>query len=354
LYLQELDGGVYHILRLPYGGKVSRLPLPFDGFAEIYPSDPRMAGALILMTSWVKGLRVYDYNPKTNAMTLTDLQPAGPYDNPDELTSEDVLVPSYDGTMVPLTIVSKKGLPHDGSNPTVIMAYGAYGITEDPFFNPMFLPMLQRGAIYTVAHVRGGGEYGEDWYKAGYKLTKPNTWRDLIACAQYLIDKKYTSPAKLGIWGGSAGGITIGRSLTERPDLFAAAVPLVGVLNPIRFEASANGVENVQEFGSVASQEGFEDLYAMDSYQHVREGVGYPAVLLTTGMNDPRVTPWMPTKMAARLQAANSSPKPILLRVDYEGGHGIGASRKQREELLSDIFSFFFWQFGVPGFQPAP
>jgi len=354
LYLQELDGGVYHVLRLPYGGTPSRLPLPFDGTAELYPSDPRVPGALVFMTSWVKGPRVYQYNPDANELALTDLQPGGPFDNPEDLTSEEVLFPSYDGTLVPLSIVSKKGLPRDGSNPTIIDAYGAYGITEDPFFDPILLAALRRGVLYAVAHVRGGGEYGEDWHKAGYKLTKPNTWRDLIASAQYLIEKKYTSASKLAILGGSAGGITMGRALTERPDLFAAVAPEVGALNPLRAEAYANGVVNVPEFGSVATQEGFEDLYAMDSYQHVRDGVAYPAVILTTGLNDPRVTPWMPAKMAARLQAASSSGKPILLRVEYEGGHGIGASRKQREEQFADILSFFFWQFGMPGFQPKP
>jgi prolyl oligopeptidase len=352
VYLQELDGGVDHIVRVPYDGSASRLPLPFEGDAEIYPSDPRLSGALVFMTSWVKGPRIYDYTPQDNGFSLTDIQPAGPYDNPDDLTSEEVLVPSYDGTLVPLSIVSKKNLSRNGSNPTILEAYGAYGITEDPFFSPFFFAAMEHGAIYAVAHVRGGGEYGEDWHRGGYKLTKANTWRDLIACAQYMIDKKYTSTLKLAIWGGSAGGITIGRAITERPDLFAAAAPAVGLLNPVRAEAYANGVPNVPEFGSVKTQEGFEDLYAMDSYLHVRDGVAYPAVLLTTGMNDPRVTPWMPSKMAARLQAATSSGKPVLLRVDYEGGHGIGAARNQQEELFADIFSFFFWQFGIPDFQP--
>lgn len=354
IYLQELDGGVYHVLRVPFAGPVTRVPLPFEGDAETYPPDARAPGVLIFMTSWVKGPRVYEYDPMANSVALTDLQPAGPYDDPADLVSEEVLIPSYDGTVVPLSIVYKKGLARDGSNPTVIEAYGAYGITQDPYFSPVSLAALERGVVYAVAHVRGGGEYGEDWHKGGYKLTKPNTWRDLIASAEYLIDKKYTSSQKLAILGGSAGGITIGRAITERPDLFAAAAPAVGVLNPVRAEAYANGVINVPEFGSVSTEEGFEDLFAMDSYHHVRDGVAYPAVILTTGMNDPRVTPWMPAKMTARLQAASSFSKPIVLRVEYEGGHGIGASRNQRDEEFADIFSFFFWQFGMPGFQPNP
>ncbi|HVB35268.1 MAG TPA: prolyl oligopeptidase family serine peptidase [Patescibacteria group bacterium] len=353
VYLQDLDGGVYNILRVPYGGAASRLPLPFPGSATLYPSDPRLSGALISMTAWVKGPRIFLYDSALNKLDLTDLQPSGPYDNLPDLTSEELQAPSYDGTLVPLSVVYKKGLRRDGSNPTIIEAYGAYGITIDPTFNPMRLAALERGAIFAVCHVRGGGEYGEAWHKAGYKLTKPNTWRDLIGCARYLIARKYTSPSKLAIIGGSAGGITIGRAITERPDLFAAATAEVGVMNPLRAQYYANGIVNVPEFGSVDTQAGFEDLYAMDSYLHVRNGVRYPAVMLTTGMNDPRVAPWMPAKMAARLQAASSSGKPVLLRVNYQGGHGFGATRKQEENLYADFLSFFFWQFGMRGFQPS-
>ena len=186
------------------------------------------------------------------------------------------------------------------------------------------------------------------------KLTKPNTWRDLIACADYLIEKKYTTSSRLGISGGSAGGILVGRALTERPDLFAAVISLVGASNTLRAEFSPNGPPNVPEFGSVNTQPGFEDLMAMDSYHHVQDGTAYPAVMLTTGFNDPRVTPWEPAKMTARLQAATSSRKPILLRVDYEAGHGIGSTKTQAQELLADMYSFLFWQTGVPAFQPQP
>lgn len=187
----------------------------------------------------------------------------------------------------------------------------------------------------------------------GEKLTKPNTWRDFIACSEYLIDNHYTSPAKLGIQGGSAGGILIGRSITERPDLFAAALDDVGVSDAMRFENTPNGPPNIPEFGSVQTQWGFEDLYAMDAYQHVRDGVDYPAVLLTTGWNDPRVASWQPGKMAARLQAATTSGKPVLLRVEYSAGHGMGSTKLQDEEEAADHWSFLLWQFGVAGFQPG-
>jgi prolyl oligopeptidase len=154
--------------------------------------------------------------------------------------------------------------------------------------------------------------------------------------------------------GGSAGGILIGRSITERPDLFGAAIDAVGVSDTLRAELSENGPANVPEFGSVKSQEGFEDLYAMSSYAHVRDQVRYPAVMLTTGINDPRVTPWEAAKMTARLQAATNSGKPVLLRVDYQAGHGIGNTKNQREVEMADEFSFLLWQAGIAGFQPAP
>src|SRR5262249_38799163 len=155
-------------------------------------------------------------------------------------------------------------------------------------------------------------------------------------CAEYLIDHKYTSPAKLAGTGGSAGGILIGRAITERPDVFAAAIISVGCLDTLRMETTTNGVPNIAEFGSVTTHSGFESLLEMSSYQHVKDGVAYPAVLLTHGINDPRVEPWMSAKMTARLQAATSSGKPILFRVDYEAGHGVGSTRIQRRELRAD------------------
>jgi prolyl oligopeptidase len=353
LYATERDGGVIHILRVPYGGAPQPLKLPYEASAGVFGADPRVPGVVLSLTAWTRAAKIFEYDPQDKQVRPTDLQPAGPFDQPPDLVSREVNVTSYDGAQVPLSIIMRGQTKLDGSNPTELVGYGAYGITEDPGFNPGNLAWFNRGGILAVAHVRGGGERGEQWHQAGFKLTKPNTWRDVIACAQYLIDQKYTSAKYLAVAGGSAGGITVGRTITERPDLFAAASIRSGLTNALRAENSANGVENVQEFGSVATQEGFEDLWAMDSYQHVRDGVAYPAVLLATGMNDPRVAPWESAEMAARLQAATSSGKPILLRIDYAGGHGIGASKRQSEELSADTLSFFLWQFGVPEFQPG-
>ena len=353
LYVQELDGGIGRLMRVPHGGAPpEHVKLPLDGSVLIAASDQRVSGVLLEMTSWTKARKIYSFDSNSKEVTDTRLQPVGPFDDPPDVESVEVKAPSYDLTPVPLSIVHKRGLKLDGSNPTLVRGYGAYGITLDPSFDPMVLAWLERGGVYATAHLRGGGEYGEDWHRAGMKLTKPNTWRDMIACAEYLIERKYTSPPQVGILGGSAGGITVGRALTERPDLFAAVIDVVGVSNPLRFEFSPNGPGNTPEFGSVKTQPGFEDLFAMDSYQHVRDGTAYPAVLLTTGFNDPRVDPWEPAKMTARLQAATSSRKPILLRVDFQAGHGFGSTKTQTQELRADVYSFLFWQFGVPAFQP--
>jgi len=353
LYVEELDGGVNHLYRVPTGTmRIEKVPLPFEGTIGIEGTDSRLPGVVLMLQSWVKGPRILAYDPKTSTVTNTGLQPEGPFDNPPDITSEEVKYQSYDGTEVPLSIIHKTGIPLDGSHPTILQAYGAYGITLDPTFSPTRIAWLERGGVLAVAHVRGGGEYGEDWHKAGQKITKANTWRDTIAAGEYLIAKKYTSPSKLAPYGGSAGGITVGRSITERPDLFGAAVISVGDVNSLRAELMPSGPLNIPEFGTATTQAGFEDLYRMDAYHHVRDGVAYPAVLFTTGINDPRVSPWEPGKMAARLQAATSSGKPILLRVDYEAGHGFGSTRKQAEELTADMYAFLLWQFGDPAFQP--
>ena len=351
VYLQLLDGGIGRIRRVPYAGEQADVPLPLEGAVTLENPDSRAPGLLLTLTSWTQAFSIYQYDPTSGRVSDTQLQPVGKFDRPADLVSEEVKVASYDGTMVPLSIIHRRDIKLDGSNPTLLDGYGAYAMTIDPFFEPRRIAWLERGGVFAEAHVRGGGEYGEDWHKWGQKLTKPNTWRDFIACAQYLIDHKYTSPARLAGEGTSAGGITIGRAFTERPDLFAAALDRVGVSNAVRQEFSPNGPPNIPEFGSVETQPGFEDLYAMDAYLHVRDGVKYPAVLVTTGWNDPRVASWEPGKIAARLQAATASGKPVLLRVEYAAGHGMGSTKSQLEEEMADSWSFLFWQFGVPGFE---
>jgi prolyl oligopeptidase len=353
LYVQLSDGGIGRLLRVPYGPapKTERIALPFDGSVYVR-SDPRLPGAMLYMTSWARAFRIYAYNPKTRQVTDTGIQPVGPYGSPANVESVEVKVRSYDGTLVPLSIVYPKGMKMDGSNPTYLTGYGSYGTSLTPSFAATRLAWHEKGGVFATCHVRGGGEYGEEWHFAGKGAAKPNTWRDFIACAQYLIDNKYTSPARLAGEGASAGGILIGRAVTERPDLFGVALIDIGVLDMLRIETTSNGEANIPEFGGTKTAEGFAALYEMSAFHHVKDGTPYPAVMLTTGINDPRVDPWEPGKMTARLQAATSSGKPVLLRVDYGGGHGGGSGATAAQESLADTYSFLLWQFGVPEFQP--
>ena len=344
LYVQQTDGGIGRLLRVDYKtGSIEKINLPYNGVLSGLSADARETGVLFGLHSWVKSHSLFAYDADKKTIADTRLQPASPIDA-SAFESVEVKVKSHDGTLVPLSIIYKKGLKRDGKNLTGLTGYGAYGISSEPVFIANFFPWLDAGGVIAFAHVRGGGEYGEEWHQAGFKSKKPNTWKDFIACAEYLIKEKYTSPELLAGRGASAGGIMIGNAIAERPDLFGAAVIAVGLNNMLRYETTANGLPNVPEFGSVETEQGFRDLLAMDAFHKIRPGIKYPAVMLTHGINDPRVEPWLSAKMAARLQASTTSGKPILLRIDYDGGHGIGNSRKQFNEEIADIFAFLFEQ----------
>ena len=352
VYVSARDGAVSKVLRVAADGSGQReVPLPFQGSATLAATDPKESGALLDLDGWIEAERLYHYDPVANSTSGSGLIPAPKIDT-SQFTAEEVFATAHDGTRVPLSIIRRKNSPRDGKRPTLLIGYGAYGISIDPFFSPIFLAWVERGGVIGMAHVRGGGEYGEDWHKGGQKLTKLNTVFDFVACAEYLVAEHYTTPKYLAGQGGSAGGILVGGALTWRPDLFAAIIDLVGMTDTLRFELTPNGPPNVPEIGSVTTEEGFHGLYAMSAYAHVRDGTAYPAVLLHTGANDPRVAPWIIAKMAARLQAASSSGKPILLDVDSDAGHGIGSQRDQARRLWADQFAFALWQFGDPDFQP--
>ena len=355
LYVQKLDGGIGKLSRLTYPeGPAREVSLPINGSIELIGGDPRQEGVFFGLAAWTKAAKIYAYVPQSATVIDTKLQAVGAYDDPADVESVEAKAPSYDGTMIPLSIVFKKGIKLDGSHAALLTGYGAYSITIDPYFSTRWLAWLERGGVIAIAHVRGGGEYGEEWHRGGMLENKPNTWRDFIVCAEYLVRNGYTSPSRLGGEGGSAGGILIGRAFTERPDLFAAVLDDVGLSDMIRDMFSPDGPLNVPEYGDLKSADGFRNLLEISAYYHVKDGSHYPGVLITTGMNDPRVVPWEPGKMAARLQAATGSKKPVLLRVNYEGGHGtIGGTRSQEQELLADQYSFLLWQFGDPGFQPS-
>ena len=354
LYVRRMAGGVSDLLRLEYtiGARAAAVKLPFAGDIDALAADTRLPGVVFNTGTWTRFGAYYAYDPKTGAAVDTGLQPQGRFDNPGNLVATEVNVKAHDGTLVPLSIVHRKGLKLDGTNPTILYGYGAYGISQMPSYRPQYLAWFERGGIFAVAHVRGGGENGEAWYKGGFQQTKPNTWRDAIACAEWLVANGYTSPAKLAIEGGSAGGIFVGRSITERPDLFAAAIDQSPVSDALRSSFEANGELDKTELGTTETEAGFRALLAMSPYHHIRDGVKYPAALVVTGINDQRVDAWQGAKMAARLQTATASGKPVLLRVDFDAGHGYGSTKKQRNEELADIFAFLFWQFGVTGYVP--
>jgi len=352
LYLQDLDAGMGRLRRVPFGGGPPEIvALPFPGAIQGFATDPRLDGPIVEITSWTESPRWYSYSAAEHRLLDTKLVPRSPVDF-SGIESVEVKARSADGTMVPLSIVFRKGLARDGSHPTYLTGYGAYGLTLDPSFTPTTLAWLERGGVLAIAHVRGGGEYGEDWHRAGMLATKPHTIDDFIACGEYLVENKYTAPARLSGQGTSAGGVTIGGAITRRPDLFGAALIRVGDTDSLRSETMESGPANIPEFGTVKTEEGFKALWAMDAYQHVKDHTAYPGILLTTGANDPRVAPWQAAKMTARLQAATSSGKPILLRVDYDAGHGMGSTKTQLDEQRADEYAFLLWQLGEPGFQP--
>ena len=346
LYVNTLDGGSFRIWRVDYKThKAEPLKLPYQGSADITGATESLTeGIYFNIDSWTRSRANFKYEPKTVKSTPTNLIPPNPVDM-SNIEFVNTKVKSHDGVMVPLVIVYKKGLKRDGTNPTLMRGYGAYGIQNtSPFFDTDSLPWLERGGVVVWTGVRGGGEYGEEWHLAGKQKTKPNTWKDFIAIAEYLIAEKYTSPQHLGIKGVSAGGITVSNSIATRPELFGAAIIGNGWTNMLRFETTANGPGNVPQFGSVKTEEGFRALLEMDGYLKIKYGVKYPAVLLTTGINDRRVDSWNAVKMAARLQAASTSDKPVLLLVDYDAGHGFGSTKEQQNKQLAGEYAFLFQQ----------
>lgn len=335
--------------------RATDIALPFAGTIDELVTDPARNGALVALAGWTEPMAWMSVDGK-GLLTRTPLLPVTPSALADIAVTR-VMVRARDGTAVPVTLLQRQNAAHDGEAPLMLYAYGAYGISLTPGYSPSRMAWLERGGVLAFAHVRGGGELGEDWHRAGMLGNKPNTWHDLIDVAQWLVEQRWTSPARLAIRGGSAGGIAVGNAIIERPDLFRVMISEVGVHDMLRAEASANGPSDVPETGNIEDEAGFRALLAMSSYQRVQSGVTYPGALLTTGYNDPRVDAWGPGKMAAQLQAAAASvgdaARPVLLRVDFGGGHGIGATREQANAELADIYAFTLWQVGDAAFQPA-
>jgi prolyl oligopeptidase len=347
LLIRYGDGMNNYLSKYNFRTKVtSEVILPYSGYMWLQCLDPKTNKCILTINSWAKPFTEYDYDAATDdfASAIFNQSPVYP-EAYQELQSEDVQVKGYDGAMIPLTIIYKKGMKKDGSNICLLDGYGAYGHSQVPYFVDRWNLLAARGVVIAIAHVRGGGEKGEAWHRAGMKTKKPNTWKDFISCAEYLIANGYTSPQKMAGEGVSAGGILISRAITERPDLFAAAICSVGVADAMRLNHSS------EEFGTVKDSVECRALYEMDGVQHVVNGTKYPAVICVAGWNDPRVPVWQLGKFAGALQNASVSGKAVLMKVNYDSGH-FTEDKNITFANFADQYAFILWQCGHKDFQP--
>jgi len=346
LYVSYLLGGPSALFYYPRGSTRSR-EIPIPPISAVSGLDSWQGDDLVFgNVSYLKPFAWFTYDPAAKALRRTALYMTAPVDFDDiEVVRE--FATSKDGTKVPVNILHKQGLKRDGQSPTLLYGYGGYGVSLTPGFDSTHRIWFDAGGVYAVANLRGGGEYGEEWHKAGNLTHKQHVFDDFIAAAEHLVKRGYTNPSKLAVEGASNGGLLMGAFLTQRPDLARAVVSRVGIYDMLRVELDPNGQFNITEFGTVKDLEQFKALYAYSPFHHVRDGVRYPAMLLPTGDNDGRVNPAHSRKMAARLQAASSSELPILFRSSATAGHGIGSSLKDRITEQADVLAFLFDQLGV-------
>jgi len=333
-YVYSLDGKMENPIALPgpgtasgFGGRREDTNAFYAYSSFNYPStifryDIASGKSALFRESAIKGFKAEDYE------------------------TAQVFYTSKDGTRVPMFLVFKRGLKLDGSNPTLLYAYGGFNITVPPEFNPLRLALLEQGFVYASANIRGGGEYGEKWHQAGMKLKKQNVFDDFIAAAEWLIANKYTSPAKLAISGGSNGGLLVGAVINQRPDLFRAAVPQVGVMDMLRFQKFTIGWNWIADYGSSDNPDEFQTLYRYSPLHNIRQGVKYPATLITTADHDDRVVPAHSFKYAAALQEKASHANPVLIRIDTQSGHGASNTSKALD-TAADIYAFLMYNLGV-------
>jgi prolyl oligopeptidase len=345
--MAQVREGTNIVLRR-YDGRDTRgraVTMPAKG-AAILSSDPARAYSdwIYHLSTWTAPQRVLRL--QGDKSTDAGLQPVKKVTGVPEIEIVDAKCPSWDGTLVPMTILHRKGLKRDGTHPTLVSGYGSYGFSETAYFDSGRAAWFERDGVMAFVNVRGSGVYGDTWRYAGFKATKPNTWKDGVACTQYLIAQGYASPRTMGIFGGSAGGIFVNRAVIAAPQLYAAGVSEVGVVDALRAEESANGITNISEFGSYKDPKEFPALLDMSAYHQIKDGTPYPAMLFIHGLNDPRVDAWQSAKGVARYQAATTSGKPILLRLDAQAGHGIGSTVTQRQQVKADMYAFLLWQMG--------
>ena len=321
------------------GSLVREVELPGIGSAGGFDGKRADTETFYTFTSFTTPATIYRYDMTTGESKLFR-QPQVDFD-PEAYQTQQVFYPSKDGTKIPMFITHKKGIELDGNNPTYLYAYGGFNISLTPSFSISNLVWLEMGGIFAVPNLRGGGEYGEAWHQAGMKDKKQNVFDDFIAAAQWLIDRQYTSKSKLAIAGGSNGGLLVGACMTQRPDLFAAAIPAVGVLDMLRFHKFTIGWAWCPEYGSPDNEEDFKTLYAYSPLHNLKEGTAYPATMITTADHDDRVVPAHSFKFAAALQAAHQGDNPVLIRIETKAGHGAGKPTSKIIEEAADKWGVF-------------
>ncbi len=352
IYTRDILGGPSRVRVFTHRG-VLRGSLPLGPVEAVTGFCSGGDGTLLVQReSFTTPSAWWRYTPRTKRLTRTQLEERSPA----TFAGVEVLrafARSKDGTRVPMSILLKAGTKLDGHNPTLLTGYGGYGISRRPRFRAETQAWLEQGGIFVTSHIRGGGEYGEAWHRAGNLTKKQHVFDDFIACAEYLIREKFTSPQHLAIEGGSNGGLLMGVVMVQRPELFRAVLSHVGIYDMLRVELTPNGEFNTTEFGTVKKRDEFRALYAYSPIHHVRDRVAYPATMFTTGQNDPRVDPANSRKMTARLQAVPASLAPVLLRTSSTTGHGGGSPYSARIALSADGFGFLFDQLGVKYQKPA-
>lgn len=339
LFLNYLQDASHHLYAYDtYGKKLFEIELPTIGTVGISGNMDENE-AFYTFTSYTFPPTIYRYDVAENKASL--FRKSEVSFNSDDYVSEQVFYTSKDGTKVPMSITYKKGMKRNGKNPVMLYGYGGFNISLLPSFSITRIPFLEKGGIYAIANLRGGGEYGETWHKAGTKMQKQNVFDDFISAAEYLIAEKYTNPKKLAINGGSNGGLLVGAALTQRPDLFAVAIPEVGVLDMLRYQKFTIGWAWATDYGtSEESKEMFEYLLGYSPLHNLTKGTDYPATLITTGDHDDRVVPAHSFKFAATLQAANSGKNPTLIRIDVKAGHGAGKPISKIIDAQTDVWAF--------------
>jgi prolyl oligopeptidase len=324
------------------GQHLRDVPLPAIGSADGFRGERGDNETFFSFTNYTTPGTIYRYDVATGA-TSVYRAPALKF-NPAEYESKQIFCTSRDGTQVPMTIVHRRGLKLDGNNPTMLYGYGGFNISLTPAFSVSALAWLERGGVYAVPNLRGGGEYGRDWHEAGQKHRKQNVFDDFIAAAQWLIDNKYTRPGRLAIRGGSNGGLLVGAAMTQRPELFAAAVPAVGVLDMLRYHKFTIGWAWVAEYGSADDPEHFANLLKYSPLHNLKPGTHYPATLIVTGDHDDRVVPAHSFKFAAALQAAHAGERPAMIRIETRAGHGAGKPTAKLIAEAADVLAFLTYE----------